>query len=58
MMTWKEIALRGLAEKRKNNLLEFKMPANWKYRPRFFKSAAKFSASRLKTPLRTMRATR
>jgi hypothetical protein len=41
MTTWKEIALRGLAEKRKNNLLEFTIPANWKYRPRYFKSAAK-----------------
>jgi hypothetical protein len=39
-MSWAEIALRGLAEKRKT-LLAFKKPKNWKWYPHFYKSRLK-----------------
>jgi hypothetical protein len=39
-MSWTETALRGLSEKRKN-LIEFKKPSNWKWRPRYYKSKLK-----------------
>lgn len=38
--SWAEIALRGLAEKRKN-LLAFTKPKNWKWSPRCYTSRLK-----------------
>jgi hypothetical protein len=39
-LTWKEIALRGLATAGRT-LLEFKQPANWNWRTRFYKNKSK-----------------